>query len=114
MSFAINGKFTAQRITGVQRVAYELTRAMQAADVPADELEVVVPQNATDPGLSLKRKRLCAWLKGNLWEQIALPMATSHQTLVSLCNSGPLLKRKQGVLIHDMAAYDVPQPFSTN
>ncbi len=112
MSFAINGKFTAQRITGVQRVAYELTRAMQAADVPADELEVVVPQNATDPGLSLKRKRLCAWLKGNLWEQIALPMATSHQTLVSLCNSGPLLKRKQVVMIHDMAVYDVPQAFS--
>jgi glycosyltransferase involved in cell wall biosynthesis len=112
MRFAINGKFTAQRITGVQRVAYELTRAMQVGDFPTDDLEVVAPQNAIDPGLSLKRMRLCSWLKGNLWEQLALPIATSRETLVSFCNSAPLLKRNQVVMIHDMAVYDVPQAFS--
>lgn len=112
MRFAINGKFTAQRTTGVQRVAYELARAMQAGDFPADDLEVVAPKNAIDPGLSLKRMRLCSWLEGNLWEQLALPVATSHATLVSFCNSAPLLKRDQVVMIHDMAVYDVPQAFS--
>jgi hypothetical protein len=30
MGFVINGKFTAQRVTGVQRVASELTRALTA------------------------------------------------------------------------------------
>jgi glycosyltransferase involved in cell wall biosynthesis len=112
VTFAINGKFTSQRITGVQRVAYELTRAIQAGESPADELEVVVPQNAAGAGNSLKRKRLCGWLKGNLWEQIALPMATTGQTLISLCNTGPLVKRSQIVMLHDMAIYDVPEAFS--
>ena len=113
MKFAINGKFTAQRITGVQRVAYELTRAVQAAgELPPDELEIVVPQDAAGPGLLLKSERRCGWLKGNLWEQIALPLATTSQTLISLCNTGPLLKRKQVVMVHDMAVYDVPHAFS--
>ncbi len=112
MKFAINGKFTAQRITGVQRVAYELTRALQAGDLPANELEVVVPSDAAGPGLALKRTRMCSWLKGNLWEQITLPLATARQTLVSLCNTGPLFKSNQIVMLHDMAVYDVPYAFS--
>ena len=112
MKFAINGKFTAQRITGVQRTAYELTRALQARELPADELEVVVPPDAAGASLSLKRKRMCSWFKGNLWEQIALPLATTHQTLISLCNTGPLFKSNQIVMLHDMAVYDVPYAFS--
>jgi len=112
MKFAINGKFTAQRITGVQRVAYELTRALQAGDLPADELEVVVPSDAAGSGLALKRTRMCSWLKGNLWEQITLPLVTTHQTLISLCNTGPLFKSNQIVMLHDMAVYDVPYAFS--
>jgi len=112
VKFVINGKFTAQRITGVQRVAYELTRALQAGNLRADEFEVVVPQNAANSGLALKRKRMCAWFKGNLWEQIALPLATNHQTLISLCNTGPLFKSNQIVMLHDMAVYDVPYAFS--
>lgn len=112
MGFAINGKFTAQRITGVQRVAYELTRAVQAGDPSGGDLTVVMPRNAEEPGASLKRKRRCNWLKGNLWEQIALPLATSGETLISLCNSSPLFKGSQIVMVHDMAIYDVPHAFS--
>ncbi len=112
MRFAINGKFTSQRITGVQRVAYELTRAVQLNELASDGMEVIVPQNATEPGNLLGHKRLLPWLKGNLWEQISLPMATRGKTLISLCNSGPLFKRRQIVMVHDMAVYDVPQAFS--
>jgi glycosyltransferase involved in cell wall biosynthesis len=112
MVFAINGKFTSQRITGVQRVAYELTRAAQMGDSPANRLEVVVPQDAVEPGISLRGKRRSPWLTGNLWEQIALPLATSGETLISLCNSAPLFKGRQVVMVHDMAVYDVPHAFS--
>jgi glycosyltransferase involved in cell wall biosynthesis len=112
MRFAINGKFASQRITGVQRVAYELTRAMQARAHSPNELEVVVPQNAADLGLASRPARFGANLKGNLWEQVSLPLATSSDTLISLCNTGPLLKRRQIVMIHDMAVYDVPHAFS--
>jgi glycosyltransferase involved in cell wall biosynthesis len=112
MVFAINGKFTSQRITGVQRVAYELTRAVQSGGLPTKELELVVPQNAVEPGMSLPRKRRQSWLTGNLWEQITLPIATSGQTLINFCNTSPLFKSGQIVMIHDMAVYDVPYAFS--
>ncbi|SAL05127.1 group 1 glycosyl transferase [Caballeronia arationis] len=112
MGFVINGKFASQRITGVQRVAYELTRAMQARAHSPNELEVVVPHNAADLGLASRRVRFGASLKGNLWEQISLPIATARDTLISLCNTGPLLKRNQVVMVHDMAVYDVPHAFS--
>ncbi|ACC72867.1 glycosyltransferase family 1 protein [Paraburkholderia phymatum] len=112
MAFAINGKFTSQPITGVQRVAYELTRAMQMRESPGSELEIFVPQNAREPGASLKRQRRFPWLRGTLWEQITLPIAARGRTLVNLCNTNPVLKRRQVVMVHDMAVYDMPHGFS--
>ncbi|WP_408465992.1 glycosyltransferase family 4 protein [Paraburkholderia fungorum] len=112
MVFAINGKFTSQAVTGVQRVAYELTRAMQMTATPGDELEVFVPQNVVEPGTHLKRKRCFPWLRGTLWEQITLPIAARGRRLLNLCNTNPLFKRGQVVMVHDMAIYDVPQGFS--
>ncbi|EEA02713.1 glycosyl transferase group 1 [Burkholderia sp. H160] len=112
MAFAINGKFTSQPITGVQRVAYELTRAMQMRAVPGDEPEVFVPPNVVEPGSLLKRQRRFPWLRGTLWEQITLPIAARGVTLLNLCNTNPLFKHGQVVMVHDMAVYDVPQGFS--
>ncbi|SDR54537.1 glycosyltransferase family 4 protein [Paraburkholderia tuberum] len=112
MAFAINGKFTSQSITGVQRVAYELTRAMQMRAAPGDEPEVFVPQNAVEPGALLKPQRRFPWLRGTLWEQITLPVAARGITLLSLCNTNPLFKHSQVVMVHDMAVFDVPQGFS--
>ncbi|MBN3761940.1 glycosyltransferase family 1 protein [Burkholderia sp. Ac-20365] len=112
MIFAINGKFTSQPVTGVQRVAYELTRAMQMREEPGSELEIFVPQNAREPGASLRRQRRFPWLRGTLWEQITLPFAARGRTLVNLCNTNPLFKRRQVVMVHDMAVYDAPNGFS--
>ncbi|SIT43931.1 Glycosyl transferase group 1 [Paraburkholderia ribeironis] len=112
MAFAINGKFTSQSVTGVQRVAYELTRAMQMYATPADDLEVFVPQNTVEPGALLKHQRRFPWLRGTLWEQITLPIAARGMTLLNLCNTNPIFKRRQVVMVHDMAVYDVPQGFS--
>jgi glycosyltransferase involved in cell wall biosynthesis len=112
MGFAINGKFTSQRITGVQRVAFELTRAMQALVSSPESLPLVVPPDGKDLGLASRPTRKKSSLTGNLWEQLILPLESSHDTLLSLCNTGPLLKRRQLVMIHDMAVYDVPHAFS--
>jgi glycosyltransferase involved in cell wall biosynthesis len=112
MGFAINGKFASQRITGVQRVAYELTRAMQSrASSPAD-LPILVPPDAVDLGLAARPTDIARGLKGNLWEQISLPLAARRDTLISLCNTGPMFKRRHMLMIHDMAVYDVPNGFS--
>lgn len=112
MTFAINGKFTSQPITGVQRVAYELTRAMQMRATPGAEMEVYVPQDAMEPGTFLKQLRRFPWLRGTLWEQITLPIAARRTTLLNFCNTNPLFKRGQLVMVHDMAVYDMPQGFS--
>jgi glycosyltransferase involved in cell wall biosynthesis len=112
MGFVINGKFTSQRITGVQRVAFELTRAMQALVPSPSDLPLVIPPDGKDVGLAYRPARRATGLKGNLWEQVSLPLETGDDLLLSLCNTGPLLKRRQLVMIHDMAVYDVPEAFS--
>jgi len=112
MHLVVNGKFTAQRLTGVQRVACELMRAVGCADSAADEIELAVPNNAVESAAPLDRLRRVPWLKGDLWEQIALPLATRGELLLSLCNSGPVFKRRHVVMIHDMAVYDTPHTFS--
>ncbi len=112
MRLVVNGKFTAQRLTGVQRVAYELMRAVRAGQAAADEIEVAVPGNAIESASPIDRLRRVPWLKGDLWEQVALPVATRGELLLSLCNSGPVFKRRHVVMIHDMAVYDTPHTFS--
>lgn len=47
-----------------------------------------------------------------LWEQIVLPLACTKQTLVSLCNSGPIVKSQHYVVIHDAATVRVPESYS--
>src|SRR6185312_13102425 len=69
MHLVVNGKFTAQRLTGVQRVACELMRAVGCADSAADEIELAVPNNAVESAAPLDRLRRVPWLKGDLWEQ---------------------------------------------
>jgi glycosyltransferase involved in cell wall biosynthesis len=112
MHFVVNGKFTSQRVTGVQRVAYELLRAVQLVGAASGDIELVVPGNAKEPGASLGRRRTVPWFKGQLWEQISLPIATRGELLISLCNSGPLISRRHVVMVHDMAVYDTPHTFS--
>ena len=116
MGFVINGKFTAQRITGVQRVASELTRALTERALRHGNLALVVPRNARPAQSVLECRRVSDGvmgnLTGNLWEQIALPLSTRTETLVSLCNTGPLFKRRHVVMIHDMAIYDTAAAFT--
>ena len=112
MTYAINGKFISQTVTGVQRVAYELTRAMQVHEGLAGQMDIFVPENVKDPGRQLRRLRRFAWLRGTLWEQITLPIAARGRTLINLCNTNPILKRRQVVMLHDMSIYNVPQGFS--
>ncbi|APR96397.1 glycosyl transferase family 1 [Pandoraea thiooxydans] len=109
----INGKFTSQRITGVQRVARELTAALQQLLGADARLPVIVPRDALPQRARLRDETASpSRLTGLLWEQFALPLETRGSMLVSLCNMGPLFKRRQIVMIHDAAVYDVAQNYS--
>src|ERR1700743_974385 len=88
--FAINGKFASQRITGVQRVGYELAMAFQRLFPEEADLPLLIPSNARTDVVLPKAKMIGRWLKGSLWEQLALPFAIGGRTLLSLCNMGPL------------------------
>jgi glycosyltransferase involved in cell wall biosynthesis len=111
----INGKFTSQRLTGVQRVARELTAALsqQCGTLAASPL-LLVPRDHIDSELPAATPRhVVPYLHGMLWEQLALPFAAGSRTLLSLCNIGPLFKRRQVLMIHDAAVFDLPQGYST-
>ncbi|WP_407655504.1 glycosyltransferase family 4 protein [Burkholderia alba] len=111
---AINGKFASQRLTGVQRVAHEFTAALaRLLPASAHNPTLVVPRDYSDAALPpTLARRVVPRFRGALWEQLALPFATRGQTLVSLCNIGPLFKRNQVLMIHDVAVFDFPEGYS--
>jgi glycosyltransferase involved in cell wall biosynthesis len=114
MTIAINGKFTSQRLTGVQRVAHELTYALARRLGGQENATLFVPKNHLDDGTSSWiSRRVVPLFRGVLWEQFALPYATSGRTLLSLCNAGPVFKRRQVLMIHDAAVFDLPEGYST-
>ncbi len=110
--FAINGKFASQRMTGVQRVGYELAVAFARLFPAGQGPHLMLPANAQDavifPGATPRAPRL----RGAVWEQLGLPFALRGRTLLSLCNIGPLFARRQVLMVHDVAVYDLPENYS--
>ena len=114
---AVNGRFLAQRTSGVQRFAAEVTRALDGmaaegggARPPA---RLLVPPGADAsafPHLSVER---FGRLRGQAWEQSELPLRARGSVLVSLGNTAPLLAGgRQAVVIHDAGAFDTPESYS--
>ena len=89
----INGWFLTERTLGIQRVARELVRALDAI-VPAGRVELLAPRSAVDvpeyANIRVVRRGTCGWF---LWEQLVLPVyAYAHGRVpVSFCNVVPLL-----------------------
>lgn len=116
----INGRFLSQAVTGVQRYAREVTRALD--DMAADndpivrgwEFELAVPPDARiDLALRHIRVRVAgSLLRGQAWEQLALPFAAGADTLLNFASTGPLAVRRQLVVIHDASMWAVPAAFT--
>jgi glycosyltransferase involved in cell wall biosynthesis len=115
----INGRFLAQRLTGVQRTAGELVRALDRLMAEDVDLRrtfsavLLAPPDATlEMPLSCVKYRQAGRFKGHIWEQLELPVLASGGFLLSLCNLGPVLHRNQAVLIHDAQVYALPGNYS--
>ena len=113
----INGKFLAQRTTGVQRVAQQLLRALDARLTSAPHAGPVVlllPPGATAPALRHVESATVGLARVPLhfWEQCLLPWASRSGMLLSLAGSAPLLANRQVCLLHDAAVFDTPQAYS--
>jgi glycosyltransferase involved in cell wall biosynthesis len=110
-----NGKFAAQRTTGVQRVARRLILALDERLSPADGRWVLLlPADAPAPALRHIEVRKIGWrgLPLHLWEQTVLPIAARDGLLVNLAGAAPWLARRQAALLHDAAPFDRPQAYT--
>lgn len=116
--WAINGRFLSQPITGVQRYAREVVRSLDSLiveQVPLArglEVRVLCPPGAGDMPLVSVERREIGRTGGHAWEQAQLPSSLDGSGLLSLCNTGPLLVRKQIACIHDANVWNAPQSYS--
>jgi len=115
----INGKFTAQRTTGVQRVALGLLNAIDeylstTRDFARTRWVLLCPPFGSAPALRrIEVRRLgWGWPGLHLWEQVALPIACRGGALLSLSGSAPALKRLQICTFHDAAVFDCPEAYT--
>jgi hypothetical protein len=116
--WTINGRFTAQEMTGVQRYAREVVSAIdQILDEDNDlarrlGFELVVPRK-TQYELNLARmlRRRTYVGSGHAWDQFVLP-GYQKCGVLSLGNFGPVLARRHIVCIHDANTFLEPASYS--
>lgn len=110
----INGRFLAKPPTGVTRVGTELLRAilLELAAHPGAGIRLALPIGADIPGAPPARLHLAPGWGGNLGEQILLPLRYPGATILSFCNSTPLLAARAIVWIHDSHVFDGADAFS--
>lgn len=120
----INGKFLFQRVSGVQRFAYEilthLDELLYNTEYQKNEVLTFV---LLIPNSSIKNYRLnlkCIALKSfnwnyslNIWEQIILPVFTFGSPLLNLTGSAPLFKSLQFCTLHDAAIFRFGNSYTT-
>ncbi len=80
---------------------YELCLIAPAADDRA-----LIQSRADSLGF---RVVYCGTRTGHAWEQFDLPRFVGRAWLINLCNTAPILKRKQWVFIHDAGVWAIPQ-----
>ncbi len=99
MRISLNTRFRTRPITGVERFAGEVSDRLAARE----SIEI----HSIQPGAAL------AGLRGHAWEQFTLPGQIDRDSvLFSPCNTGPVLVKRQLVVMHDAAVWDCPEAFS--
>ena len=109
---AVNARFLTRPATGVDRFGIELLGALGAAGAPVGRALIPGPAVLVTPlpaGLQLARS---GTQRGHAWEQWALPRAAGCAPLVNLCNTAPLARENQLVVIHDAASVANPGNYS--
>jgi glycosyltransferase involved in cell wall biosynthesis len=121
MKVVINGRFLSQRLTGVQRVASEVTRAidrlLDEGHYRKLEVRLLLPADADATRLELKHiaTERVSRTRGHVWEQISLPRHSRGAALLCLGNSAPILSLMSGgqvaVILHDQAYRLFPEDY---
>ena len=119
MKLFINGRFLTQPMSGVQRYAHEILRALDQALAASPALQtllgpvtVLAPRGAVMPNWQALRLRILSGGQGHIWEQGALYRASRGSALLSLCNCGPVRHQKHILAVHDAHIFEIPRAFS--
>ncbi len=118
----VNGRFLAQPVSGVQRVAREVLRALDgrlAGECARGRRWVLLcPPGCEAPAFDrIEVRRIGVgdgrgW-RGHLWEQRALPRASRDGLLVNLAGTAPAFARgPQIATLHDAAVFDHPEAYT--
>jgi glycosyltransferase involved in cell wall biosynthesis len=117
-SWAINGRFLTQRMTGVQRYAFEIVAAIDDILVRDEALgaalamQLILPPGvAATPARAVIGSRQTRIGSGHAWDQFILPFYAGSGVL-SLGNLGPVLARNHIVCIHDANTFIQPESYS--
>lgn len=110
----VNARFLTQKITGVQRFAFELSCRLKRR--LGDNVIFLVPKNVIQHEMA---ERLCVKCIGKhtgyFWEQIELPLYLKRHgspKLVNFCSVAPLLYGNNYVAVHDITWVRYPETYS--
>ncbi|MGI3170909.1 glycosyltransferase family 4 protein [Pseudooceanicola sp. C21-150M6] len=116
----LNARFLMRQPTGVDRVATELIAALIELGLPDGfgglsalhpRGDIVAPGDRPKAILDMARATNSE-LRGHPWEQIALPREAGSDWLLSLCNMGPVFRRRQIAMLHDAQVFRQPESYS--
>jgi glycosyltransferase involved in cell wall biosynthesis len=112
MTIYLNGKFTAQRTTGVQRVAAQLVHALDAR--VSGRWVLLCPAGTQLPKLRRMEVRAVgpSGIPLMLWEQCLLPWTARDGVLLNLAGAAPAFARRQVCMLHDAAIFDHPEAYT--
>lgn len=111
-SVFINGRFLTRPLSGVQRSAYEIVKALDELIEKTPEayreisFTLIYSGEIINP-MELKHIQLLerGFFSGNIWEQLELPFYSEGCLLVNLGSIAPIIKTKQVLLIHDASFF---------
>ncbi|MEI8005442.1 MAG: glycosyltransferase family 1 protein [Bacteroidota bacterium] len=108
----INGRFLAQRMTGIPRFAFEMCKAMHDQGF---SFIVLAPANVlSEYVIDFKLIRF-GFIKGLFWEHLLLPLYLlfhGNPLLLNFGSYGPLFYKNRIITIHDLALLVNPSWFS--
>lgn len=114
MEIVINARFLTQKLTGVQRFAFELS--IRLKDILGDRIIFVSPKNIVQKDMAKQLEVYCfGKTSGYLWEQIELPLwlfRNGSPKLISFCSVAPLVYKNSYTAIHDITFARYPETFN--
>jgi glycosyltransferase involved in cell wall biosynthesis len=110
----INGRFLTQRMTGVERYAYSICKAMFAMGQP---FTIVCPHAPILDCYDVSEMRIVhyGFGKSHFWEQLVLPfyfIGKKNYLVYSFTGLGSVLIRNKVMTIHDLSFLENPSWFS--